>query len=45
MAKTKIVYIPNDKEDVWKEIEAAAKALDRGVGYFICEKWIKSSQK
>ena len=39
MAKSKLIYIPNDKEELWEEIEERAKKDKRGVGFYILEKW------
>ena len=35
----KMLYIPDDKIEIWNEIEKSAKNERRGVGYFLCGFW------
>lgn len=39
------IYIPKKKEQIWKQIEAEAEKEERGIGFYICEKFDKIVNK
>lgn len=39
------IYIPKKKEQIWKQIEAEAEKFERGIGFYICEKFEKFEKK
>lgn len=41
----KSVYISRHMKDIWKEIEKAANAEKRGIGFYLCDRWERDKIK
>jgi hypothetical protein len=41
----KTIYIPPKMQEIWEEIEKAAKDESRGIGFFLCDFWERMKRR